>query len=66
MVARFSRVDNTVGVKDSSGDMTLTGEFIRRCGPDFAVLAGRDTMILSTLIYGGNGSIAATANVAPA
>jgi 4-hydroxy-tetrahydrodipicolinate synthase len=45
--------------------MTQTGEYIRRCGSDFAVLAGRDTMILSTLVYGGKGAIAATANVAP-
>ena len=65
LVARLARVDNIVGVKDSGGDMTLTGEYIRRCGPDFAVLAGRDTLILSTLLLGGKGSIAATANVAP-
>ncbi len=65
LVARLAQVDNIAGIKDSSGDMTLTGEFIRRCGPNFAVLAGRDTMILSTLLYGGKGSIAATANVAP-
>lgn len=65
LVARLSKVDNIVGIKDSSGDMTQTGEYIRRCGSDFAVLAGRDTMILSTLVYGGKGAIAATANVAP-
>jgi len=65
LVARLSRVDNIVGIKDSSGDMTQTGEYIRRCDSQFAVLAGRDTMILSTLVYGGKGAIAATANVAP-
>jgi 4-hydroxy-tetrahydrodipicolinate synthase len=65
LVARLSRVDNIVGIKDSSGDMTQAGEYIRRCDPQFAVLAGRDTMILSTLVYGGKGAIAATANVAP-
>ncbi|MDO9066503.1 MAG: 4-hydroxy-tetrahydrodipicolinate synthase [Chloroflexota bacterium] len=65
LVARLSRVDNIIGIKDSSGDMTQTGEYIRRCDSQFAVLAGRDTMILSTLVYGGKGAIAATANVAP-
>lgn len=65
LVARLTRVENIAGVKDSSGDLTLTGEYIRRCGPEFAVLAGRDTLILSTLLLGGKGSIAATANVAP-
>jgi 4-hydroxy-tetrahydrodipicolinate synthase len=28
-------------------------------------MAGRDTMILATLVYGGCGCVAATANVAP-
>ncbi len=65
LVVRLSKVDNIAGVKDSSGDMTLTGELIRRCEPNFVVLAGRDTMIFSTLVAGGKGSIAATANVAP-
>lgn len=65
LAVRLSQIDNVVGIKDSSGDMTLTGEYIRRCGPNFSVLAGRDTLILSTLIYGGKGSIAATANVVP-
>ena len=62
---RLAEIDNIVGVKDSSGDMTLTGEYIRLTGDDFAVLAGRDTMILATLHYGGKGSITATANVCP-
>ncbi len=65
LVVRLSEVDNIVGAKDSSGDMTLLLELIRRCPPDFAVLAGRDTVIFSTLVAGGKGSIAATANVAP-
>lgn len=65
LVSRLSAIGNIVGVKDSSGDMTQTGEYIRRAKPGFAVLAGRDTMILSTLLYGGTGAIAATANVAP-
>ncbi len=65
LVARLAQVENIAGVKDSSGDLTLTGEYIRRCGPDFVVLAGRDTMIFATLVSGGKGSIAATANVAP-
>ena len=64
-VARASQVDNIVGIKDSSGDFTLTAEYIRRAGKDFSVLAGRDTLIYATLCYGGKGAIAACANVAP-
>ena len=64
-VARASKIENIVGIKDSSGDVTLTAEYIRRTGDKFSVLAGRDTLIFGTLCYGGKGAIAATANVAP-
>jgi 4-hydroxy-tetrahydrodipicolinate synthase len=65
LVVRLSKVENIVGIKDSSGDMTLTAEYIRRMDDKFSVLAGRDTLIYGTLCYGGKGAIAATANVAP-
>jgi len=64
-VVKASKVDNIVAIKDSSGDLTLTAEYIRRTGETFSVLAGRDTLIYGTLCYGGKGAIAATANVAP-
>ncbi len=56
---------NVVGIKDSSGDLTTTMEFIRSGGPKFSVLAGRDTLIYATLLYGGKGAIAACGNVVP-
>ncbi|HYF79367.1 MAG TPA: 4-hydroxy-tetrahydrodipicolinate synthase [Symbiobacteriaceae bacterium] len=66
-VVELAKVDNIVGIKDSSGDMSLTAEYIRCTrGMEFAVLAGRDTLIYATLCYGGTGSITATANVDPA
>jgi 4-hydroxy-tetrahydrodipicolinate synthase len=66
LAERLSQIENIVGIKDSSGDMTLTGEYIRKTrDKGFSVLAGRDTLILSTLLYGGSGAISATANVAP-
>ena len=56
-----------VGIKDSSGDLVLTAEYIRRTrSKGFRVLAGRDVMILGTLVYGGVGCVAATANIVPA
>lgn len=65
-VARLAEVPNIVGIKDSSGDFTLTGEYIRLTqGKDFHVLLGRDTLIHAGLCYGAQGSIAACANVAP-
>ncbi len=59
-------VKNIVGIKDSSGNFTLTGEYIRRTrSKDFEVLAGRDTLIYACLCQGGKGSISASANIAP-
>lgn len=66
LVERLADIPNLVGAKDSSGDLTLTSEYIRRTqNKEFVVLAGRDTMILGTLVYGGVGAVAATANIAP-
>jgi len=65
-VMELAAVDNIIGIKDSSGDMSMTGEYIRLTRKmDFHVLAGRDTLIYATLCYGGKGSICATANVDP-
>jgi 4-hydroxy-tetrahydrodipicolinate synthase len=65
-VEELAEVENIAGVKDSSGDFTLTAEYIRRTrGRTFSVVAGRDTLIHACLCYGGSGAIAACANVAP-
>lgn len=66
-VSRLAAIPNIVGIKDSSGDMTITAEYIRltRGQDDFSVLMGRDTLIYGALCYGAAGSIAACANVAP-
>ena len=67
LVERLAEIPNLVGAKDSSGDLTLTSEYIRRTrSKGFKILAGRDTMILATLVYGGVGCVAATSNIAPA
>jgi 4-hydroxy-tetrahydrodipicolinate synthase len=65
LVQRLAAIETIVGIKDSGGDLTLMTEYIRHCGPAFSVLSGRDTLILATLVSGGTGAIAATANVAP-
>lgn len=66
-VAKLAEVPNIVSIKDSSGDLTLTSEYIRltRGRDDFSVLVGRDTLIYGALCYGAAGAIAACANVAP-
>ena len=66
LLARLAELENIVGIKDSSGDLQVTAEYIRVVPRDFAVLMGRDTLIFAGLLYGAKGAIAATGNVAPA
>ena len=64
---KLAQIKNIVGVKDSTGDMTNTEEYIRltRDLPDFRVLVGRDTLIYAGLCYGAAGAITSCANIAP-
>jgi len=66
LLARLAKVKGIVGIKDSSGELELTAEYIRVVPPEFSVLMGRDTLIYAGLTYGTKGGIAATANVKPA
>lgn len=59
------RTSNFVGIKDSSGDLTNTLEYIEACPPGFRTFIGRDTLIYPALCCGCVGAVAATANVAP-
>ncbi|OXM87991.1 4-hydroxy-tetrahydrodipicolinate synthase [Paenibacillus rigui] len=64
-VGELSKVPTIVGIKDSSGSFDTILQYLELTGPDFAVLAGTDSLILPTLMAGGHGAIAATANVFP-
>jgi 4-hydroxy-tetrahydrodipicolinate synthase len=66
LLARLAKVPGIIGIKDSSGDLELTAEYIRVAPPEFSVLMGRDTLIYAGLLYGTRGGIAATGNVKPA
>lgn len=61
-------IENIVGIKDSTGDMTNCAEYIRLTldiKDKFSVMMGRDTIIYAGLHYGCSGSVASCANVAP-
>ena len=67
-VQKLSQVANIVGAKDSSGNFDNILQYIEKTrGGDkpFAVLSGNDSLILWTLLAGGNGAIAGCANVFP-
>ena len=62
----LAEVPNIIGIKDSSGDLQNTIEIIRSTPRDrFAVLNGRDTLILAALQFGAQGAIPASCNIAP-
>lgn len=66
LLMRLIEIPNIVGMKDSSGDMTLTAEYIRHTrDKDFKIFAGRDVMILGSMVYGAVGAVASTANIVP-
>ncbi|MCA0756887.1 4-hydroxy-tetrahydrodipicolinate synthase [Paenibacillus sp. N4] len=66
LLGRLSDIPNIAGIKDSSGDLTLTAEYIRTTRhKNFRVMAGRDVMILGSLAYGAAGCVASTANIVP-
>jgi len=59
-------VPNIVGMKDTSGDMTQTGEFIRRTRDvGFKVFGGKDTLLYASLCHGAVGGVCTAANFMP-
>lgn len=65
LVARLAAEHNVVGIKDSSGQLANTMSYIAACPPGFSVMAGMDSLILATLVMGGSGAVAGSANVFP-
>lgn len=65
-VRRLAEIPNIRGIKDSGGDFDRLLQLIELRRDDFAVFTGTDSMILWTLIAGGDGAVAATANAVPA
>ena len=60
------KVPNIVGMKDTSGDITLTSEFIRRTRDvDFKVFGGKDTLLYASLCHGAVGGVCTAANFMP-
>ncbi len=64
-VVRLSAIDNIVGIKDATGDMTRGAELINATPDDFEVYSGDDGTTLELIALGGRGCISVTANIAP-
>jgi 4-hydroxy-tetrahydrodipicolinate synthase len=64
-IAELAQIDNIVGVKETRSDLEHVSQVIARCGPDFAVYCGLETLCLPMLALGSAGHVSATGNVAP-
>ena len=59
-------VANIVGMKDTSGDITLTEECVRRTRDiDFHVFGGKDTLLYASLCVGAVGGVCTAGNFMP-
>lgn len=59
-------IPNIVGMKDTSGDITQTSEFIRRTRHvGFKVFGGKDTLLYASMCHGAVGGVCTAANFMP-
>ena len=59
-------VDNIVGIKEASGDISFVAKMFHLCaGLDFDVYSGNDDMIIPIMYLGGKGVISVLSHIAP-
>ncbi|MGR9013172.1 MAG: 4-hydroxy-tetrahydrodipicolinate synthase [Gammaproteobacteria bacterium] len=64
-VGRLSHINNIVGVKEATADLSRVKKIRDLAGDDFAIYTGDDATSREFCLLGGNGSITVTGNVAP-
>jgi 4-hydroxy-tetrahydrodipicolinate synthase len=64
-MGQLSKLDNIIGVKDATGNLSRPTRERLACGQDWLLLSGDDASALGYMAHGGRGCISVTANVAP-
>ena len=64
-LARCMQATNIVGIKDSSGDVTQSVEYLLQAPRPALLFSGRDTVALAMMMHGAQGTISPAANVFP-
>jgi 4-hydroxy-tetrahydrodipicolinate synthase len=64
-VARLAGIDNIIGIKEASGNITQIADVIHRVPENFIVLSGDDAMTLPVIALGGRGVISVVSNQIP-
>ncbi|HWN29760.1 MAG TPA: 4-hydroxy-tetrahydrodipicolinate synthase [Burkholderiales bacterium] len=62
---RLAQVPNIIGLKDATGSIERSSDLVRQAPPNFAVYDGNDASALALMLFGGQGVVSVTANVAP-
>ena len=65
-VGRLSKIENIVGIKEATGDVSRVKKIKQLAGEDFIVLSGDDATFLDSMKEGAEGVISVTTNVAAA
>lgn len=63
---RLAEIDNIIGVKEASGNISQITQVIQQAPEDFLVLSGDDTLTLPIAAMGGRGIISVASNEIPA
>ena len=64
-VARLAKINNIVGIKEATGDISRVTKIKELAGKDFIVLSGDDATSLDAMKLGAEGVISVTNNLAP-
>ena len=65
IVKELSLIENIVGIKEASGDISQVAEIARLCDDSFYLYSGNDDMVVPLLSLGGKGVISVVANILP-
>lgn len=63
-VGRLAKIDNIVGIKEATGDVSRVAKIKQLAGEDFIFLSGDDATGLESMKLGGQGVISVTNNLA--
>ena len=65
-VARLSQIENIIGIKEASGNISQMATILNCVPEDFLVLSGDDAITLPLIALGGRGVISVASNEIPA
>jgi 4-hydroxy-tetrahydrodipicolinate synthase len=64
-VARLAQIENIIGIKEATGEVSRVAQLRESCGDDFELYSGDDATGCEFILAGGQGVISVTTNIAP-